>query len=169
MIPVIVLEPVAAERPGLTMWLRPNRSLSHRGMQRLAWGLAAAMLVTALVCARQGNVYAPLFALVQAAAVGWALDVAWHKGDRSERITLDADSLEVEALPARRRTHFQSGWVRVQLRTGSNRQRLLLASHGRELEIGAFLGEEERTELSRKLKLLLTQLTAPATHADPTI
>jgi uncharacterized membrane protein len=151
------------------MWLRPNRSLSHCGMQRLAWGLAAAMLVTALVCAQQGNVYAPLFALVQAAAVGWALDVAWHKGDRSERITLDADSLEVEALPARRRTRFQSGWVRVQLRTGGNRQRLLLASHGRELEIGAFLGEEERTELSRKLKLLLTQLTAPATHADPTI
>lgn len=151
------------------MWLRPNRSLSHRGMQRLGWGLAAAMLVTALVCAQQGNVYAPLFALVQAAAVGWALDVAWHKGDRSERITLDADLLEVEALPACHRTRFQSGWVRVQLRTGGNRQRLLLASHGRELEIGAFLGEEERTEVSRKLKLLLTQVTAPATHAGPTM
>lgn len=158
---VIVLKPAASDGPDVTMWLRPNRSLSRRGMRRLEWGLAAGVVATALVWALQGNVYAPLFALAEAAAAGWALDVAWHKGDCGERITLDAQSLEVEALPGRCRTRFQSGWVRVQMQPGRGHQRLLLASHGRELEIGAFLGDEERTELSQKLKLLLAQVTAP--------
>jgi uncharacterized membrane protein len=165
---VIVLKPSPSEGPGVTMWLRPNRSLSHRGMRRLGWGLAAGVLATALVWAWQGAVYAPLFALVEAAAAGWALDVAWHKGDRGERITLDARSLEVEALPGRDRTQFQSGWVRVRMQPGQGHQRLLLASHGRELEIGAFLGDEERTEASQKLKLLLAQVTAPQRHAGQT-
>ena len=44
---------------------------------------------------------------------------------------------------------------RVLLEPGNGRQRLLLSSHGRELEIGAFLAEQERVELSRKLMVLL--------------
>jgi uncharacterized membrane protein len=49
--------------------------------------------------------------------------------------------------------------VRVQLQAAHGRDRLLLTSHGKELEIGAFLGEEERAELSRKLKVLLADIT----------
>jgi hypothetical protein len=48
--------------------------------------------------------------------------------------------------------------VRVQLEPEAGRQRLLLSSHGRRLEIGAFLTDEERVELSRKLKVLLGRL-----------
>jgi uncharacterized membrane protein len=84
--------------------------------------------------------------------------VAWRAGDRSERITLAAGSLEVHSLPAKRSTRFQSYWVRVLLEQGSGRRRLVLSSHGRELEIGAFLTDEERVELSRKLKVLLGDL-----------
>ncbi len=47
---------------------------------------------------------------------------------------------------------FQSYWVRVLgWKPGNGRQRLLLSSHGREMEIGAFLAEQERVELSKKL------------------
>jgi uncharacterized membrane protein len=35
----------------------------------------------------------------------------------------------------------------------------LLRSHGNELEIGAFLGEEERVEVSRKLMVLLAEVS----------
>jgi hypothetical protein len=34
----------------------------------------------------------------------------------------------------------------------------LITSHGNELEIGAFLGEEERVEVSRKLMVLLSEV-----------
>ncbi len=158
---MIVFKPAGDDGRSMTMWLRPNRVLSHGSLRRLAWGLAAVTLATALIGARQGNVFAPAFALVEAAAVAWALGIAWRAGNRSERITLDPRSLEVEALPGHRRTRFPSGWVRVVLAPGSGRRRLLLASHGRELEIGAFLGDEERMELWRKLERLLAQTTAP--------
>jgi uncharacterized membrane protein len=155
---MIVLRPAAAGLPCVTMWLKPNRTLSRRGLRRLIVVLVALALITAGLGAWQGNVFAPLFALVESAAVAIALSVAWRAGDRSERITLDASALEVQALPGRRSMRFQSYWVRVLLEPGDGRQRLLLSSHGREMEIGAFLAEQERVELSKKLVVLLAEL-----------
>lgn len=155
---MIVLRPAAAGLPCVTMWLKPNRTLSRRGLRRLIVVLVALALMTAGLGAWQGNVFAPLFALVESAAVAVALSVAWRAGDRSERITLDASSLEVQSLPGPRSVRFQSYWVRVLLEPGDGRQRLLLSSHGREMEIGAFLAEQERVELSKKLMVLLIQL-----------
>jgi uncharacterized membrane protein len=152
---MIVLRPAVAGLPCVTMWLKPNRTLSRRGLRRLIVVLVALALITAGLGAWQGNVFAPLFALVESAAVAVALSVAWRAGDRSERITLDASSLEVQSLPGRRSVRFQSYWVRVLLEPGNGRQRLLLSSHGHELEIGAFLAEQERVELSKKLMVLL--------------
>ncbi len=157
---MVVYKPASIEGHGVTVWLRPNRALSHRALRRLAWGLAAVTLAAGLIGAQQGNVFAPLFALVEAVAVAWMLGVAWRAGNRGERITVDRRLLEVEAWPEHRRTSFQSGWVRVLLTSAGPRRHLLLVSHGRELEIGAFLADEERTELWRKLKVLLAQVTA---------
>ena len=157
---MIVLRPASDGLP-CAMWLRPNRVLSRKGLRRLIVVLVALVLATAALGAWQGNVFAPLFALIESVAMAVALSVAWRAGDRGERITLDASSLEVRSLPGQRRVRFQSHWVRVRLVPGAGRQRLLLASHGRELEIGAFLAEEERAELSGKLKVLLAESTAP--------
>lgn len=155
---MIVLRPAAAGLPCATIWLKPNRALSRRDLRRLIGVLAALALTTAGLGAWQGNVFAPLFALIESSAVALALGVAWRAGDRSERITLDATSLEVQSLPGRRAARFQSYWVRVRLGEGAGRRRLVLTSHGRELEIGAFLADEERVELSRKLMVLLADL-----------
>ncbi len=158
---MIVLRPATAGLPCVTMWLKPNRTLSRRGLRRLIVVLVALVLMTAGLGSWQGNVFAPLFALVESAAVAFALSVAWRAGDRSERITLDDVSLEVQSLPGRRCVRFQSSWVRVLLEPGNGRQRLLLASHGRELEIGVFLAEQERVALSKKLMVLLAELNQP--------
>jgi uncharacterized membrane protein len=157
---MIVLRPAAAGLPSVTMWLKPNRTLSRRGLRRLIMVLVALALITAGLGAWQGNVFALLYALIESAAVALALSVAWRAGDRSERITLDASSLEVRTLPGRRCTSFQSYWVRVQLEPGSGHERLLLSSHGRKLEIGAFLADQERVELSKKLMVLLANFNA---------
>jgi len=152
---MIVLRPALGGLPCVTLWLRPNRVLSRRGLRRLILVLAALALITAGLGAWQGDVFAPLFALIEASAVAIALSVAWRAGDRSERITLDTQSLEVQILPGRRCMRFQPYWVRVLLESGEGRYRLLLSSHGRKLEVGAFLADEERAELFRKLKVLL--------------
>ncbi|WP_449421996.1 DUF2244 domain-containing protein, partial [Rhodanobacter lindaniclasticus] len=55
------------------MWLKPNRSLSRRGLRRLIVVLVALALTTAELGAWQGNVFAPLFALVESAAMAVAL------------------------------------------------------------------------------------------------
>ncbi len=117
--------------------------------------LVVLALATAGLGAWQGNVFAPLFALLESVAVAAALSAAWRAGDRGERITLDASSLEVHSLPGRRCLRFQSYWVRVLLERGEGHQRLLLSSHGRKWEIGAFLADQERVELSGKLVALL--------------
>ena len=75
-----------------------------------------------------------------------------------DRLRLDEKPLEVRSLPGRRRARFQSYWVRVRLAPGNGHGRLLLGSHGRELEIGAFLAEEERAEVAGKLKVLLADV-----------
>ena len=72
-ISMIVLRPAAAGLPCVTMWLRPNRALSRRGLRRLIVVLAALALTTAGLGAWQGNVFAPLFALVESFAVAFAL------------------------------------------------------------------------------------------------
>jgi len=155
---MIVLRPTAAGLPCVTMWLRPNRMLSRRGLVRLIVALVVLALMSAGLGVWQGNVFAPLFAVIESVAVACALSVAWRAGDRGERITLDESSLEVQSLPGRRCTRFQSYWVRVVLEPGEGRHRLLLTSHGNALEIGAFLAEQERAELSKKLMVLLSAI-----------
>lgn len=144
------------------MWLRPNRSLSRRGLRRLIVILAVLALTTAGLGAWQGNVFAPLFALLESTGVACALSMAWRAGDRSERITIDESSLEVQLLPSRRVAQLQSYWVRVVLKPGNGRQRLLLSSHGREIEIGVFLAESERVELAKRLRVLLAAINDPS-------
>lgn len=155
---MIVLRPTAAGQPRV-LWLRPNRALDRRGLRRLIVGLAATALATASLGAWQGNVFAPVFALAEAFVVGFALGAAWKAGGRGERIAVGPDTLEVRAVPGRRIVRFQTYWVRVGLASGDGRQRLLLRSHGNQLEIGAFLGEEERVEASRKLMVLLSEVS----------
>ncbi|MEO7068423.1 MAG: DUF2244 domain-containing protein [Rhodanobacter sp.] len=148
------------------MWLRPNRVLSRRGLRRLIMFLVAFALLSAGMCAWRGNVFALLFAAVESVAIACALSVAWRAGDRGERIAVDATSLEVQFLPSHRCVRFPAYWVRVLLQPGDRGRRLLLSSHGHELEVGAFLAESERAALSKKLTVLLAAVKAPAAQTD---
>lgn len=153
---MIVLRPASARLPRVTMWLKPNRTLSRRGLRRVIWVLVALVLGTAGLGAWQGNVFAPLFAGLESVAMAYALSIAWRSGDRGERIELDASTLEVRSLPGRRCTRFPVFWVRVSLAPAQGRQQLLLSLHGQALEIGAFLADSERVALSNKLRVLLS-------------
>lgn len=159
-----MIERVAAAEIGqVALLLSPNRALSRRGLHGLLGALALASLLVAMLAAWQGNVFAPLFALVEVPCVAAAIGVAWHAGDRGERITLDARSLRIEAIPSRGGVvAFPSAWVRVRLRDWGGHRHVLLAASGREREVGAFLGDGERMELSEKLRALLAGIPVGA-------
>lgn len=148
--------PGAADAEQVTLLLAPNRALSREALRKCIGILVLAAAVVALLAAWQGNVFAPLFALLEAPCIAAALWMAWRAGERRERITLDARSLRIETLPAPgREVAFPSAWVRVRLRDWGGHRHVLLAAYGREREVGAFLGDEERLELSKQLRMLL--------------
>ena len=145
--------PVAGQ---VTLLLAPNRALSREGLRKAIVALAVAAMLTALLAAWQGNVFAPLFALLEVPCVAVAFVLAWRAGDRGERLTLDGRSVRVESFPpGATAVVFPVAWVRVHLRDWGGHRHVLLAASGREREIGAFLGDEERLELSEELRAML--------------
>lgn len=148
--------PVVADAGQVTLLLAPNRALSRVGLRKVVGALAAAAMLTALLAAWQGNVFAPLFALMEVPCVAVAFVMAWRAGARGELITLDVRSVRVEWMPPlAAAVAFPSAWVHVHLRDWGGHRHVLLAACGREREVGAFLGDEERMELSEELQSAL--------------
>ena len=101
------------------------------------------------------------FSGVELLMLGTALYVtAWRGGSR-EIIMFTKDKIIVEAgrKGPLQRVEFQRHWAKVRLERSRNHWypcRLLIQSHGRQIEIGRFLNEQERQGLAKKLQSALT-------------
>lgn len=136
--------------------VRPNRSLSPREC------LAAFSIIAGGCFAISGTLawfgfWMPLpFAGAEVAALGGCLAWLTRQGRQYDTIELSRERIAVRAGgPGRdHRIDFHPGWMRVELRPGRQAgypRRLLLASHGTEFEVGAFLNDEERSVLFGEL------------------
>ena len=139
-----------------TLVLRPNRSLSARQLRSFFYLLATVAGGTAAFGWLQGNAFAPLFAVLHLGFVALCLALVWRRSGCSEVIALNRDLIEVWRGP-QGETVFSAHplWVRV---TVSPDGRLWLESRGRRTEIGAFLGEGERSRLAAQVRELLAGL-----------
>ncbi len=145
----------------MQLMLLPHRSITRAG---LWWFLALqsfAAGVFAGLAAWRGNVFAPAFAVLELAVVAFCLVRVWQAGAAGEIITLHGSYLDIARMgspaPPQR---FHAYWAQLILQPGrwvGWPSRLLLRSHGREVEIGAFLNEAERKDLKLRLEGLLTQ------------
>ena len=139
----------------------PHRSLSRAGLWLFLALQGMAMAAFAGLAAWRGNVFAPWFAVLDWCVVACVLSREWRRSAAGEVIALGVSGLEVtrmdgSAPPVR----FHPYWVRAELRPGRHfgwASRLLLRSHGREVEVGKFLNEAERAVLARQLDELLAQ------------
>ncbi len=155
---------------GLAFILRPNGSLGWRAAK---WACAGMLLVTAAIATwftLRGAWLVLPFAGAEMLLVACALYLACRWSRHAEVIQVDDDSLIVRRGTARpeEEHRFQRGWARVVLvrdASGWYPSRLLLRSHGRSVEIGARLVEEERLELAEELG----RLTGAAATVDPTL
>jgi uncharacterized membrane protein len=159
-----MIEQTPAYAPGdaVSMVILPHRSLSRAGFRLFMAAQSVATAGFALLAAWGGNVFAPVFALVELALVGYCLSRVWRSSAAGQIVVIGPTRLEIASMdggeaPAR----FHPYWARVALVPGAWRNaptRLLVRSHGREAEIGAFLNDEERSDLARRLTKLLAQM-----------
>lgn len=152
----------------VTIRLGPNRSMGSRTLALIFLALAGGSLLFSGMLAVQGF-WLPLpFAGAEVLALG--LSLAWLRRELAtdEEIAIADDGVCVRRTDrlGERETCFHRGWVRVELRPARyprHPRRLLLRAHGRELEVGAFLGDRERRTLAAGLDAQLKVLPRPTT------
>lgn len=155
---MIEVVPSFPDGRGARLRLRPPRALTARQFVALFAVLAGAMWLVASAGWLAGNVFAPAFALVHSAIVAAALRGLWRSGDRDECITIGPEMVEVSrtaqaGVLAQAVFRAHPYWVRLGIEEEG--ERISLASSGRRIEVGNFLGPAERRELAGQLQVLL--------------
>lgn len=137
--------------------IRPNSSLTWRGNVLFFLFMVTLSFSIAGVFTALGAWMVFPFAGLEMAALGVALYVCATRATHCEVISICEDRVEVvigRHKPEQSYT-FNRHWARVILipsRTRGHPNRLVLSTHGRELEIGACLNNEERVHLARALE-----------------
>jgi uncharacterized membrane protein len=99
------------------------------------------------------------FAGLEIAVVGVTLAFVHRHAADCEELVVNDDRLVITQRRGRRevRHEFPCYWTRVSLRAGRgwHPARLIVGSHGRELEIGVSMDEEQRESLARELRTIV--------------
>lgn len=149
---------------GAELHLWPYRSLPRLGFVWFIGGTAA--LISLPLFAALGTVVLwGLLPFLGAAVAGiwWALSRSYRDGALTEALTLAPDRISlIRRAPdgSEQRWEANPYWVAVRLYPAGGRvpHYLTLKGEGREVELGAFLTEEERVALAEDLRQRLARL-----------
>lgn len=144
-------DPDEKQAARLRLW--PHRSLPRKGFA--AFILATFALITVPLYPLLGTVvlWALLpFLLLAVAAIWWALEKSYRDADMTEELSIDPDQTHlVRTNPggARQEWDCLSYWARAHMHPtgGPVAHYITLRGSDREVEIGAFLSEDERKAL----------------------
>jgi len=93
--------------------------------------------------------------LLEVFLVWGAFELNYRSGRRLETVRLDDKTLRIDRIAPNGRSRywtFEPGWVRVAIEPeNAETNRLVLSSHGRRLQIGAFMTNDERSDLANAL------------------
>ena len=136
--------------------VEPNQSLSRERLL-LTFGLiATTCFAIAFAFAAKGFWPVLPFAGLEVALVGYGFYYTYNRCSTIEVIRLSEDILYIEKGRFRpeQQHKFITAWVRIrhQLGIGHYPSRLLIGSHGKEIEVGAELTEDDRKSLATQLK-----------------
>ena len=140
--------------------IRPNCSLSWRGVVRFYIGMVAVSFSIAIAFALKGAWLILPFAGLEMLVLGAALYLVARRGCRWQTVSIQGDQLEIvehDSTTARQQI-FQRAWAQVRLeqaRINGYPSRLTICSHGRAIEIGGYLADKEREHLALELRLAL--------------
>ena len=137
--------------------IRPNCSMPWRDVVRFYAGIAIVSMGIAVAFAMKGAWLILPFAGLEMLVLGVALYVVAQRAANWQEIAIEADNIRVinHSPKQEKKLSFQRAWVRVVLEDATitgHPSRLLLGSHGRNVEIGSCLNEEEKHELALQLR-----------------
>lgn len=140
--------------------IRPNRSLPVTGLVVLFVGLSALPVTIGVGFAIAGVWMVLPFAALEVAFLGALIYWLYRHVDDGELIVIDTDRVRVTQRVGTREHHyeFQRHWLRVELepgRTPREPSRLCLGSHGRSLEVGNGITDDDRQRLAAALRQAL--------------
>lgn len=154
------------DRPVFDAVIHPYRSLGPRGFRVLLGVVIAANVAAAAVMLWLGGWPVLGFLGLDILAVYVAFRLSYAQTRAFERVTVDAQALTVERVDrkgARVEWRFPSYWVSVWYEGDEERSTVTLRSHGRSLEIGAFLPPVERKSFAEALREALRSARAAQT------
>jgi uncharacterized membrane protein len=156
----MVYQFAAAEGAQLTFVIQPNRSMPWRHLLAAYLGISAVLVIVGLGFLAVGLPLVLPFSGLEMALLGAAFYLSAWRGGVQEVVTISRDAVIVESGRTQpdTREKFQRQWVQVILDRSSGGwypARLLIRSHGRQLEIGKFLNEQERRGLALELRKAL--------------
>ena len=163
--------PNRVEAPLLALSLRPNRSLSQRGVTWVMALVALGLVMPLVPLGGTGAGWGMLPFLVAAlAGLAWAFRRSFEDGRLIEEFRLWPDLVTVERIEPNgtvQRWHANPFWVRPRLIENAPVEKYLtLTGNGREIELGAFLSPGERVELFDEISAALDRLkTLPSAES----
>jgi len=142
--------------------LKRNCSLTPRQSAAVYALLCAASFGIALVFLLQGIWMVLAFALVEMTAVGAALLYYARHALDTETIVLSEGCLLIERVDAGRHEEIRLDpyWTRILAPAPRRRKLIELESHGRRVQVGAYVSEAMRSQVARELKLAIRTRSA---------
>ncbi|NKC15708.1 MAG: DUF2244 domain-containing protein [Gammaproteobacteria bacterium] len=144
-----------------TFVISPNQAPAWRDIRWFFIGMACTPFAVAISFAVMGFWPILPFAGIEVAALAAALYITAQRSEIREVVSVYRNHIEIERGRKTPEQHWeiQRAWAQVKLqRNGSPHypSRLVIRSHGREIELGRFLVEEERCRLARQLRAAIT-------------
>jgi uncharacterized membrane protein len=151
--------------------LKPHRSLPPKGFAIVMAILAVgSFLIGVAFLLRGAWPVTPFFGL-DVGLVYLAFRLSYRSARQREHLRLTAEALTLERVDVyggRKRWRFQPFWLRVVLEErDADSNRLYLASHGKSVTVGAFLGPAERRKVAFSLKDALARWRRRVASPDP--
>jgi uncharacterized membrane protein len=146
----------AWESAGFSLVARRNNSLSASGRFLVVGSLAVVSLTISLGFVALGAWPVLPFWGLEMLGLYFAFRIVGRHADDYERISIRGDCVLVEKSEAKRHTRheFNRHWARlvVQPAGGGRHARVALRSHGREVEVGCHLTDDQRLEFAHALR-----------------
>lgn len=158
----MIVEKTGPEEQQYAFLIRPNRSMTAKGMVVFVFAVGLAVFLVALRFVLLGAWIILPFAILEIVllAAGFWLYERASRYRETVQISKLALQITQESVNRKKTWKFNPHWVRVTLRMDPNDwypSRLYIGAHGEQVEIGACLTNQEREELSRVLKQSIPQ------------
>ena len=143
-----------------TIVVMPNRAMSWQHIMMFYFLISAITLAIAINFFVQGLTLILPFAGLELAALGIVLYISAWRSNIKELVSVTENKIKIEIgrNGPEKSYEFDRAWSKIVLERSWNNwypSRLLLRSHGKQIEIGKFLNEQERQCLEAELKKVI--------------